>query len=58
METDEERIVNRVRMLEDTENPPAGGRNEGPGNAAALFDQATSAAKKRLMNSLLGGGRT
>lgn len=48
LESDEEKIGNRIRMIEEVE----GGRDESA--PEAVLKQATQAAKKRLLDSLLG----
>lgn len=56
MEVDDEKIFNRVRMVEAEGG--GGGNNDAAGGGeadSAVFQQATKAAKKRLIESLLGG---
>ena len=64
MESDEDRITNRILMREELDSrgsvgsagPGAGGQPgaEDGSNPEAVFRQATQAAKKRLLDSLLG----
>ena len=61
METDEEKIQNRVRMIEEQSHmvqDSGGGNGDAPldsnASAQAMFQMATQNAKKRLIDSLLG----
>ncbi|CAD7972703.1 unnamed protein product [Amoebophrya sp. A25] len=51
MEVEEEKILNRIRMQDEIQDVGE------PEPAEKMFQQATQAAKKRLIESLLGGGR-